>query len=310
MWFHPRLQALALQNHGFRFRRMPQTLLARRPHRAGNDAVDADAIGAQIARQSMRQTFDASLGCHVDRQVRLRQMPGNRPKVEDYATAFGPHGRRHGLGAKILVAQVHGDAFIPIGWRHVLQLVAVVVGSVVDKDIGCAAGMFDVGKGIDQGCEISQVAIAETRWLRQVCQLCFQCLRSLAGDIEKGNLGALARKCFDDGDADAGAATCDDDVLVGQAWIGCMLHKVVSLIFKSDQSKPRWARLWYKARTPNVHGAIASQRCTSLTNAPSFALAMVTRSPRWCVKPPPGTSRSFTGENMVPRKSMKPSGYW
>jgi hypothetical protein len=34
--------------------------------------------------------------------------------------------------------------------------------------------------------------------------------------MSKGDLGALARECLDDGHADAGAAARDDDALVGR----------------------------------------------------------------------------------------------
>ena len=49
---------------------------------------------------------------------------------------------------------------------------------------------------------------------------------------------------------------------------------------------------------------------TSLTSAPSGPEAISTRSPIAWVKPLPGPCRSCVGENMVPRNSMQPSGYW
>jgi len=83
--------------------------------------------------------------------------------------------------------------------------VAVVIGRVVDEDIGTTAGVFDLGEGGGQGGQVRQVAIAENGRLRQVRQLLLQRQRRLAGDIEKGDVGALARERLDDGYADAGA---------------------------------------------------------------------------------------------------------
>jgi hypothetical protein len=58
--FHAHLQALALQDDGFRFRRMPQALLARRAHGAGNDAIDADAIAPKSrARPCVKPSMPA-----------------------------------------------------------------------------------------------------------------------------------------------------------------------------------------------------------------------------------------------------------
>ena len=74
-------------------------------------------------------------------------------------------------------------------------------------------------------------------------------------------------------------------------------------------SSERSARLAYSARTPNVHGAISS-RAARVDQAPSgggadrHAVAEVMR------KAAARRVAILDGENIVPRNSMKPSGYW
>ena len=88
------LQTLLLERARFLLRREPQLHLPRRAHRAGHDAVHADAERAQIARQPARQAFDAGFGGLIDREVRQRQVPRHRAEIDDGAGAEPPSCRR------------------------------------------------------------------------------------------------------------------------------------------------------------------------------------------------------------------------
>src|SRR5690606_36638788 len=77
----------------------------------------------------------------------------------------------------------------------------------------------------------------------------------------------------------------------------------------APDSRPRAARLPYRARIPNVQSGASSAVLTSLTRAPIRGDEIRTMSPILCVKPCPGTSRSSVGSNIVPVSSTKPSGY-
>lgn len=58
--------------------------------------------------------------------------------------------------------------------------------------------------------------------------------------------------------------------------VGWIVHE-----WPHASSRPRAARLAYRARTPKVHGEISVESRTVLTSAPSKGVEMVTRSPRW-----------------------------
>src|SRR5689334_2664228 len=81
------------------------------------------------------------------------------------------------------------------------------------------------------------------------------------------------------------------------------------LVYDAPQITLRFARLRISALTPKVHGSHSSLGRIRLTSLPSCGADMVTMSSRLCVNPCPAASRSFTGANMVPRNSAKPSGY-
>src|SRR5262249_12855163 len=73
---------------------------------------------------------------------------------------------------------------------------------------------------------------------------------------------------------------------------------------------PRRPRFIIRAAAPNVHGSASPQVTTSFTRGPSPGAEVLTMSPRLCVNPPPGASRSWSGVNMVPMNRISPSGYW
>src|SRR4029079_7846137 len=68
--FDADLEALLLDRARFFLRRKPQLHLPRRTDRARYDAVDANAEGSQLARQSARQPFDARFRRLIDSEAR------------------------------------------------------------------------------------------------------------------------------------------------------------------------------------------------------------------------------------------------
>ena len=78
---------------------------------------------------------------------------------------------------------------------------------------------------------------------------------------------------------------------------------------KRDYIKPRALRFRSRAEVPNSQFGILLHRFTRFTKAPSGGLKIITASPKWCVKPFPGSPRSFVGANIVPDINAKPSGY-
>ena len=61
--------------------------------------------------------------------------PRYRPEVDNDAGVPRLHVRQHGLRRKELVLQIHGDAVVPIFWRHLLGVMPFVMRGIVDEDI-------------------------------------------------------------------------------------------------------------------------------------------------------------------------------
>src|SRR5471030_655541 len=257
------VQALFGEDLLFAFGRVPQRHLALRLDRAGDDAVDADAVFAEVARQAARQAFDGGFGGHVQRQVAQGQVPRDRTEVQDHAAAGRFHAGCDGLRAEELVAQVDSLVVVPVFGGDVGDLMAVVVGGVVDQDVDGAVLLRDAGEGGRQRIEVGQVAVVEGGWYRRAAQIVFELARGVVGDVDEEDVGALFGEGVDQGRADAGAAAGDHHALAGQAGVDGVSHRLAGgrlyrgaahacsvFLFVLLFSRPRWARLWYSARTP------------------------------------------------------------
>src|SRR5690606_21185386 len=88
-------------------------------------------------------------------------MPAVGAEVDDGAAAGGDHGRSDGLDREEHVAQVGGDALVPVGGVDVLPAVAVVAGGVVDEDAGRALGVGEGGEGALDVADFAEVAALE-----------------------------------------------------------------------------------------------------------------------------------------------------
>src|SRR6185369_10953771 len=116
----------------------------------------------------------------------------------------------------------------------------VVVRGIVDEHVDWPELAADVRKQLADRCDIGQVALVVARWRGAVCETSFQLTRIRLRDVEERDAGALLRKSFDDGRADARAAAGNDDSLVAQRGIdGVRGHRSSC----EPGSNPRCARL-------------------------------------------------------------------
>src|SRR6476659_1862234 len=123
----------------------------------------------------------------------------------------------------------------------------------------------------------------------------------VCGPHRRGGLGSGTTLVDDQLGADPGRSrsfvTDVDEAVVGDDEPG-------------HRSSPRPARFAMKPRMPTVQRGADSAVVTSLTSVPSCSEATTTASPRWWVKPSPGTSLSSVGANILQKNRAKPSGYW
>ena len=101
-----------------------------------------DRIPPDFAREAAGQSLDCRLGDLVDREVGHAEMPADRAEVDDRPLACGAHRRDDGLGGEELVPQVDRDPFVPIGRGNILELVAIIIGGVVDEDVAAAELLY------------------------------------------------------------------------------------------------------------------------------------------------------------------------
>ena len=119
------------------------------------------------------------------------------------------------------VAEIGGEALVPIFGRDGFERVAVVAGGVVDED----GDVADFGVGlVDGGLELRDVADVALEEVRSV--VCVggnffgEELAWFGGDVEEGDFGVLAGECFGEGGANAAAAAGDEDGFAGEVGVG------------------------------------------------------------------------------------------
>src|SRR5229473_7115437 len=130
---HSLLQTLPGHHFFLEFRRIPQFDLPLRPHRPRRNRVHSYPERPQLASQNPRQPRHRSLAHVVYRETSMLEPPNNRTQVDNRASAKPLHLRRHRLGRKKHVPQVHRDPLIPVLRRNLFHLVPVVVPRIVDE---------------------------------------------------------------------------------------------------------------------------------------------------------------------------------
>ena len=134
LWLEPAVNALGIDDLGFSFHSVPLHL-ARRSNIAWNDAIHTDTVPAKVAGEGSREALDRSFAGLVEDEVRQCEVPADRPKIDDGSAAAGAHARDYRLRTEKLVLQVHCEPVVPIIFRDIVELVAVVVCGIVDEDV-------------------------------------------------------------------------------------------------------------------------------------------------------------------------------
>src|SRR4029077_9047186 len=209
---NPALQALSIVDLLLARRIQPQFHLPLGHDPAWQDAVDADVLGAQLARQRARQARDRSLGGNIGGAVAVAHQPGNGAEIDDRASASIAHLGTHGLGCEELMAQIDRHALVPIVHRHILGAVAVVVAGVVHEYTDRPMLALRRRDGRAQILDLAQIAGDEI-WgaLTLGRDAGNQGPGWLLGQIHEGDARALRREVFHQTFADAAAATADED---------------------------------------------------------------------------------------------------
>src|SRR5713101_2597172 len=162
---HARLQALPGHHFLLELRRIPQFDLPLSPHSPRRNRVHSNAERPQLASQHPRQPRHRSLAHVIYRQPRVLEPPDNRTQVDNRASAKPLHLRRHGLGRKEHMPQVHRDPLIPVLRRNLFHLVPVVVPRIVDEYSNVAHLPSRDLDSLLQGANIVDVARDEERRL-------------------------------------------------------------------------------------------------------------------------------------------------
>ena len=169
-----------------------------------------------------RHAFDARLGRLVEDQFAEREVPADRPEIEDHAGP-GPLHRRHGrLRREELVTQVHRHPLVPICRSHLLDRMAIVVRGIVDQHVDAAQRLLDIAHRLLERDDVGEIAMPiERRMDRTGRQPLDQGDALAIDDIDKGDARALRDKGLDQAFADAAAAAGDQHALADKAGIGC-----------------------------------------------------------------------------------------
>src|SRR5690606_38491560 len=215
----PALQALAAVDF-LRGRLVdPVAQLPRGHDPARHDGVDADVVGAEIAREPAREAFDRGLARRVARHAALAFVPAHRAEVDDGPAAALAHVLEHGLRCEEHVPQVHVDAVVPgVDGEHA-EVVARVAGRVVDEHFNRAERALDVRDDVAQRFDVAQVAGEEVR--RRRCRIGRErrdeCLTFVLEDVDERDDGVLPAERLNENRADPRGATRDEYDLAGEA---------------------------------------------------------------------------------------------
>ena len=179
---------------------------------AGRDRVHADAAGAELARQRLRQADDPGLGGGVVRLARVPVDADDAREVHDRAGAAAKHLPRDGAAGVEGAAQVRVDDLLPVLVAHARDQRVARDAGVVDEDVDVAELRLDA---LDQRLRLR--GIADVRTHRDAADLRRDRLgRLVPGAVVHGHARAAARQLARDGGADAARAARDEGDLAVQ----------------------------------------------------------------------------------------------
>src|SRR5262252_9896944 len=148
-----------------------------------------------------------------------RHHPGDGAEVDDGATAQSLHLLDHGLGGEELMAEVDGDALIPVLDGDALDRVAIVAGGVVHEDADVAELRLHGADGGPQGVDVADIA-AEESWRRpHALEISNQPGAGGLVDVHEAHEGLLAHESGHSSGPDPRAAARDEHDLVLEAGI-------------------------------------------------------------------------------------------
>jgi hypothetical protein len=102
------------------------------------------------------------------------------------------------LDKKKLMAEVHCHPLVPVLWRDILKLMAVVIRCIVDQDTNTSNLLFDLRNHGSQRCNVPHIAHPELRQMyTAVPQATDEFLCRLRRKVDERDTGARDRELFD-----------------------------------------------------------------------------------------------------------------
>src|SRR6516225_9580783 len=130
------------------------------------------------------------------------------------------------LRGEELMAEVHVVRLVPIFGRHLVDNMAVVVGSVVDEHADGTDFRPDSRDRGSQRGDVGNVAMEEARAVFGAIQALGESLRGRVLDVDEGDAGIVLSERRDDGRTDAGAAAGDERNAIGETGITGKAHQI------------------------------------------------------------------------------------
>src|SRR5262245_28982700 len=123
-------------------------------HRAGADAVAADALGDEVGSDRAREQRDRGLGCAVDVAVGRRPQRRAGRDVDDAAASACQHRRQERSDGPVHGLDVEVERKIPVLLRTVQDGAVVHEARCVEQDI-------DLANALGEGVDVSRAAHVE-----------------------------------------------------------------------------------------------------------------------------------------------------
>jgi hypothetical protein len=147
------------------------------------------------------------------------------------------------------VAQVNGDAIVPVGMGDGIESVAVVAGGIVDEDRDVAhLGAYRFNCGL-QRRDIADVALDKHgRIAGFFSNALDQCLTGVLRDVDEGHAGTLLAELLRKGRADAASAASDENGFASEVGVdrpaslqifGALRHFGEPLLYRFMVAKER-----------------------------------------------------------------------